>query len=559
MIREHRPRQAPRAEPTSDVTRFRGVGLAALCGAAVAAALALALSSAGATTGAPGPLPLPHRRAGLTCSSCHADGDRVRADACVGCHGAHPSTRAPHRRLAGAGLLACADCHAGHGHNTGVVFSPAGGALRYGPGGEVVASAAPLFRPRAELTVPIVSAGACARCHDLASPRDPIGDCLLAGHESLGRDRPTVCFDEHRPAGAESGAAASRSAAWEAAREVAAAVPLAPALATAPALARLGLWLGLAALGSLLTWTGFRAVDRSRRRTRTRRARERDLAGGATSPAPARLPVVNASTCLGCYACVDACPYDVLEIRRYVAAVARPTDCCGLTLCEQKCPNGSLVMADRAVAAPAAEHIDALESREVPGLFLAGDVTGVSLIRNAINQGALAVRAIAAERAAGSRATPGDPLDLVIVGAGPAGLSASLEARASRAASPTASAASRAASWSSTRISRWSAACGWPRPARKSCSPAGCTPCAASSRPFARASGSPRSSARRTGSRSPRCRPTVVPPPTGRAACSSRSAAAARPGACRSTCRRRGPIESTTAWPTRAASPAAAS
>jgi thioredoxin reductase (NADPH) len=61
----------------------------------------------------------------------------------------------------------------------------------------------------------------------------------------------------------------------------------------------------------------------------------------------------------------------------------------------------------------------------VPGLYLAGDVTGTALIRNAINQGAHAARSIAARRSACASS-----LDLVIVGAGPAGLSAALEAQA---------------------------------------------------------------------------------------------------------------------------------
>jgi len=417
MTPELRRRQAPRAEQTSDVTRFRGIAIAAVCAALLSAAAALALTSSDALRGSPGPLPLPHRRAGLTCSSCHVDAAPV-SSACVGCHGPHPS-RPAHRRL--AGQLACSDCHAGHGHNTGVVFSRAGGALRYGPGGESAVTA-PLYRPRVDVAVPTPTAGACARCHDLSSPRDPIAGCLIAGQEALGLARPTVCFDEHRPAGLEAGAAAARSAAWEAAREVAANAPLAPAASRSRGSA-IWLWLGAGALGSVLTWAGARA--RHRRRSR---------APATSSPAPAatrRLPVVNASTCLGCYACVDACPYDVLEIRRYVAVVARPTDCCGLTLCEQKCPNGSLVMADG--DAPTSTSTtgsgpigDSLESREVPGLFLAGDVTGTPLIRNAINQGAQAVRSIAAAR---PRVSGSDTLDLLIIGAGPAGLSAALEAQ----------------------------------------------------------------------------------------------------------------------------------
>ncbi|HKE15738.1 MAG TPA: hypothetical protein VKB80_12770, partial [Kofleriaceae bacterium] len=130
-----RRRQAPRAVATSDTTRFRGVGLAALIAAAIATACALALPDPAALRGAPGPLSLPHRRAGVACAACHTGRGPV-APACAGCHGVHPSARAPHRALAARGLLGCADCHGGHGDSGGVVFTAGSGALRYGPGGE---------------------------------------------------------------------------------------------------------------------------------------------------------------------------------------------------------------------------------------------------------------------------------------------------------------------------------------------------------------------------------------------------------------------------------------
>jgi thioredoxin reductase len=68
-----------------------------------------------------------------------------------------------------------------------------------------------------------------------------------------------------------------------------------------------------------------------------------------------------------------------------------------------------------------------LEVKGRPGVFLAGDVAGGSLIRNALRQGVAVARAVK-ERA------PGDPRaepipDLVVVGAGPAGLAAALTAK----------------------------------------------------------------------------------------------------------------------------------
>ncbi len=147
-----------------------------------------------------------------------------------------------------------------------------------------------------------------------------------------------------------------------------------------------------------------------------------------------RLPQIDTTSCLGCYACVDACPYDVLEVERYVAVVARPDACCGLTLCEQRCPNGSLRITDGEPIGDRPRLDDDLQSLDVPGLYLAGDVTGLPLIKNAILQGARAAERIAAslrDRApdrAPDRARGEGALDLVIVGAGPAGISAALRA-----------------------------------------------------------------------------------------------------------------------------------
>jgi thioredoxin reductase len=144
------------------------------------------------------------------------------------------------------------------------------------------------------------------------------------------------------------------------------------------------------------------------------------------APAPRRrLPAIDPSTCLGCYACVDACPFEVLAIERYVAVVARPEQCCGVVLCEQVCPNGSLTVTEGELVLDRPAVDEQLESRDVPGLFLAGDLTGLPLIKNAINQGVRAVDRIAATLPKRRRVST----DVVVVGAGPAGLSAALRAR----------------------------------------------------------------------------------------------------------------------------------
>lgn len=429
-----RRRRTPRAERTSDVTRFRGVVAASAVAAIVVVAITLARSTAPSS---PGPLARPHAVAAVSCAACH-EAPTIAAG-CVACHGPHPSTRSRHRELALRDALGCPDCHAGHGGG-GATLGTDGHAIRYGTGasaGEPAGTTA--FRPKLAVSVPIVAAAACARCHDLASPRDPIGACLVVGQAALGGARPTVCFDEHRAIRDTAGTIAPRAAAWDAVRDVATAVPSAPPSPLAPS----GPWSWLAiALGAAgLVWTGTRVSDRRRARKRSAPVALATPAPPAipadpgnlvtpAAPAPAapprkRLPLIDTKTCLGCYACVDACPYDVLEIHRYTAVVARPADCCGLILCEQKCPNGSLAITFAGEPdAPAIAVAETLESRNVPGLYVAGDVGGQPLIRTAVNQGAHAVRAIAA----GPRAA--DQLDLVIVGAGPAGLAAALEAEA---------------------------------------------------------------------------------------------------------------------------------
>ncbi|EDM76892.1 FAD-dependent pyridine nucleotide-disulphide oxidoreductase, partial [Plesiocystis pacifica SIR-1] len=72
---------------------------------------------------------------------------------------------------------------------------------------------------------------------------------------------------------------------------------------------------------------------------------------------------------------------------------------------------------------------EGLRAQGAPGVYLAGDITGLPLIRNAINQGAHAVRSLARELESEGQKGGGEGFDLVIVGAGPAGIAAALEAK----------------------------------------------------------------------------------------------------------------------------------
>jgi thioredoxin reductase len=113
-------------------------------------------------------------------------------------------------------------------------------------------------------------------------------------------------------------------------------------------------------------------------------------------------------------------------VRRYVAVVARPDACCGAGPCEARCPNGSLTLRPSGPADELPLERD-LAVRGRPGVFLAGDITGGSLIGNALRQGVLVARAVKA-RAPAVPCPPG-VVDLVVIGAGPAGLAAALTAR----------------------------------------------------------------------------------------------------------------------------------
>jgi thioredoxin reductase len=440
MKERARTKVVQRATRTSDVTRARTLAFAAL-GAAVGAGAAL---GAGATpTGSDRPLAPPHAaNAKMKCATCHeappaspsappppsssspSSPSYAEAGACKTCHAGaqHTSARAGHRALAARGALTCATCHPAHEGAQGVTFGEDGSFVRWGAGALVKARAhvgGGTVKPG--VTVPLVALKACAKCHDPTSAKDPIASCVPAevrGSADAERDAvlartASLCFDEHRTAAN----ADKRLVAWEGAREAATTTAWVGSAAPSgsPWMPLGGAFAGAVGLGATA------ALLERRKRTKTSTA-------AATPKAPAarkRLPTINPGTCLGCYACVDACPFDVLAIERYVAVVVRPDECCGVVLCEQVCPNGSLTITEGEPVLDRPAVDDHLESADVPGLFVAGDLTGLPLIKNAINQGVRAVDRIATTMPKKRR----EALDVIVIGAGPAGLSAALRAR----------------------------------------------------------------------------------------------------------------------------------
>lgn len=149
---------------------------------------------------------------------------------------------------------------------------------------------------------------------------------------------------------------------------------------------------------------------------------------------PASLhPVINGNLCVGCGSCVKACPeqpeHHVLGLINGKAQLVSPTDCIGHGACKTACPMDAITLVfgteTRGVDLPL---VNSHFETNVPGIFVAGELGGMGLIRNALEQGRQAVDAICDHRPRGKSQTK--ELDLVIVGAGPAGFAASLAAKA---------------------------------------------------------------------------------------------------------------------------------
>ena len=182
--------------------------------------------------------------------------------------------------------------------------------------------------------------------------------------------------------------------------------------------------------GAILLWSVVAHVRRTKRKeAAARAAAER---GKLFSQGPrAQHPHIDATACIGCGACVEVCPEgDVLAVIAGKAAIVNGHKCIGHGLCAEACPVGAIeiVMASPSVGAdmPALtrEH-----ETNVANLFIVGELGGLALIKNAVNEGRDCIDTIAARLTTIKRgkSAPG-VYDVCLVGAGPGGISASLRA-----------------------------------------------------------------------------------------------------------------------------------
>jgi thioredoxin reductase (NADPH) len=172
----------------------------------------------------------------------------------------------------------------------------------------------------------------------------------------------------------------------------------------------------------LVTW--WFSVKLAHRRDRRNLARLEAAATAGLAEPISLHPFIDPYRCLGSGACVLACPEgDVLGMIGGKSKLINPTHCIGHGACRAACPHEAITLVfgteKRGVDIP---HVSPTFETNVPGIFIAGELGGMGLIRNAIEQGRQAIESIRKNK------NHRTPLDVVIVGAGPAGFSASLAA-----------------------------------------------------------------------------------------------------------------------------------
>lgn len=164
-------------------------------------------------------------------------------------------------------------------------------------------------------------------------------------------------------------------------------------------------------------------VKRSRRERAAKETWHEALESGLTDP-PSLHPVIDPNLCLGSGGCLVACPEQAIGIIDGKGVLVSPALCIGHGACATSCPVGAIKLvfgtATRGIDIP---QLNPDFETNVPGIFIAGELGGMGLIRKAAEQGRQAMDSIK------KRGRGKTPHDVVIIGAGPAGISATLAAK----------------------------------------------------------------------------------------------------------------------------------
>ena len=164
-----------------------------------------------------------------------------------------------------------------------------------------------------------------------------------------------------------------------------------------------------------------------RKQQKQNEQRKREAVALGIDKPRAQFPFIDQANCIGCGSCVLACPEgDVLGVVLGKATVINGMRCVGHGLCEPACPVGAIEVGLGDIKSREdIPQVDESYESNVPGIFIVGELGGISLIRNAIEHGTKAVTKIAGKP---ERSKNPEVKDVVIIGAGPAGLTAALTA-----------------------------------------------------------------------------------------------------------------------------------
>jgi len=170
-------------------------------------------------------------------------------------------------------------------------------------------------------------------------------------------------------------------------------------------------------------------VKRTKTHRKSKLFLETSVADGLTEAASLH-PVIDPIACIGCGSCVTACPeHNVLGLVHRKAELVNPSNCIGHGACKSACPEHAIKLvfgsATRGLEIP---DVSPDYQTCVKGIFNAGDLGGMGLIRNAIEQGRQALDSIN-DYVSTIKTNENGLLDCIIVGAGPAGLTATLGAK----------------------------------------------------------------------------------------------------------------------------------
>ena len=164
-----------------------------------------------------------------------------------------------------------------------------------------------------------------------------------------------------------------------------------------------------------------------RKQQKQNEQRKREAVALGIDKPRAQFPFIDQANCIGCGSCVLVCPEgDVLGVVFGKATVINGMRCVGHGLCEPACPVGAIEVGLGDIKSREdIPQVDESYESNVPGIFIVGELGGISLIRNAIEHGTKAVTKIAGKP---ERSKDPEVKDVVIIGAGPAGLTAALTA-----------------------------------------------------------------------------------------------------------------------------------